>query len=881
VISVTAAQQQIGQSPATPYRIGIVAYDDIQERARTMKRYFSELHHEVTFASGTAEEVLDWVNEGAVDIAVLSPGAFTATGPWTDEDPDFRTTWNCRYLITHALPISQSPFASPERKVRTDLFRYQPLCLMNKASLEELGIDPSNPVEKLKEAAAAGKLQFVFADPLSLSGTIVPRAQLNEMKIAWKEQAEFSFGVSDTLEMLLDEPEITVAGKKRCRVGFVFDGTIPRVWSPESENGKDANEAAANAKVWLLEQMGKNLQVVKLPLPIEPPRLESDGLPTEVWVVRPDFKLQNIKKLRKQLCDVHFPDSDRSLFQDQSNPATLNCIADRVRMWADLGGIDLRKTRKRDGSSISEILDSMRHFQRRYHKSPRLALVLSGGGAKCAYQAGAIGSIERQLLARRDFTVLAPTGPDGGNPRMLAPEINLVVGTSGGALNALPTAMRITADPTTKDALANVWKKIHLTRLLQPYFIVRLLLGLFLGLTLLFVTWLISMPFARLAGANQPSVSQESKKTVSSPSLSARAPLILYIFLMVVLLIFWGVNFFWPDRVLFMAPKSRVWYYFFWLPLNLGAGWAVIVLGAGATVHAIRSGTAAGFERLFWRRLAVVVASSVLLTLVVLCVNKSLSDGATMRELVVTHFGKLLKKGKQSGSSRTDGELELQSTRLSAAICDPDRQRTRDLVMTVSVLGKRGSSDRYLYLPANADSPVPNYDQRGIHLCGGCESNYAEDRTQLINLMMASGTIFPIFPSHWLRDPASESDTPFIDGGFAHNIPVEAAVDWGATHIIVIEASPPIDTSEQGSLLGNLGIAFDHLFAQAQLTDVRSRESVEIYTLQPKEEVLKTLDFVPALTKKAVQQGEKDASAADGGFRQFSRVPKFKPVAAK
>jgi hypothetical protein len=253
--------------------------------------------------------------------------------------------------------------------------------------------------------------------------------------------------------------------------------------------------------------------------------------------------------------------------------------------------------------------------------------------------------------------------------------------------------------------------------------------------------------------------------------------------------------------------------------------------------------------------------------------NRSLSDDAKMRELVANRFVELLKDVRSPTHTARNENAELAITRLSAAICDPDLVRRRDLVMTVSLLTNNGTSDRYLYLPANAEGSTPNYDQRGIKLGGGREFSFVSEPTKILDLMIASGTIFPIFPSHPMSDPTSDASMSFVDGGFAHNIPVEAAVDWGATHIIVIEASPEPDRSEKPSFIGNVGTAFDHLFAQAQLTDVRSRETVEIYTLRPKKEILKTLDFVPALTKEAVKQGAKDAD--DGRFRERSRAPKL------
>ena len=115
-----------------------------------------------------------------------------------------------------------------------------------------------------------------------------------------------------------------------------------------------------------------------------------------------------------------------------------------------------------------------------------------------------------------------------------------------------------------------------------------------------------------------------------------------------------------------------------------------------------------------------------------------------------------------------------------------------------------------------------------------------------------------------------------VDGGFAHNSPVEAALDWGATHIVVVEASPSVRLDEQPSFASNLSVAFDHLFEQAQKTDHRSRDRVEIYYIRPRRELLKTMDFVPALMQNAIDEGKTDVQA--GRFVQFSRPPVLAPV---
>src|SRR5437016_1783767 len=68
--------------------------------------------------------------------------------------------------------------------------------------------------------------------------------------------------------------------------------------------------------------------------------------------------------------------------------------------------------------------------------------------------------------------------------------------------------------------------------------------------------------------------------------------------------------------------------------------------------------------------------------------------------------------------------------------------------------------------------------------------------TILMDVVMGSGSIFPVFPPRQMHDfPTAGESIWLVDGGFAHNSPVEAAVLWGATLIVVIEASPKVRTS--------------------------------------------------------------------------------------
>ena len=97
-----------------------------------------------------------------------------------------------------------------------------------------------------------------------------------------------------------------------------------------------------------------------------------------------------------------------------------------------------------------------------------------------------------------------------------------------------------------------------------------------------------------------------------------------------------------------------------------------------------------------------------------------------------------------------------------------------------------------------------------------------------------------------------------IDGGFAHNSPVEAAVLWGATHIVLVEATPE-RVLKRKNFLYNVSSAFTHLHKQTQLVDVRSKQQVVVFTLQPSPPHICVLDFADNLIEASIERGYRDA----------------------
>jgi len=113
---------------------------------------------------------------------------------------------------------------------------------------------------------------------------------------------------------------------------------------------------------------------------------------------------------------------------------------------------------------------------------------------------------------------------------------------------------------------------------------------------------------------------------------------------------------------------------------------------------------------------------------------------------------------------------------------------------------------------------------------------------EYINIAFASGSPFPVFPATKVSLPSLEDDEWLVDGGFAHNIPIEAAKVVGAESVLVINASPLLRNDEMpdsidslwfGNLSYNLIRLFPYLFERSQIEDLLSAEQMLVATISP------------------------------------------------
>jgi hypothetical protein len=242
-------------------------------------------------------------------------------------------------------------------------------------------------------------------------------------------------------------------------------------------------------------------------------------------------------------------------------------------------------------------------------------------------------------------------------------------------------------------------------------------------------------------------------------------------------------------------------------------------------------------------------------------------------------------------------DLVITTSRLPIEQSDKIDQRQADLVNGLH-------DDLYFYFRANTNDELkPPLDRRFIPL--------KRNTDKLLDVVIGSSTIYPIFPSRVLKDVQLGNEEKelekidsmrIVDGGYIHNIPIEAAVKWKATHIILIEASPTPVQSTPKDFWDHSMTAFGYLFNQAQLTDKLVRGATETFELRPtsfceKQDTLPscvgpsntpdpnmdTFDFSLPLVRNAFLRGSEDVAgngkSAKPLFQRVPGPPMFRSVA--
>ena len=766
-------------------RLGIVSYESGDELLRHAAAIFADVKTatgrpvEVRPALGTYAEVLHWVRRGTVDVAVLSPGLYAEVLAAERAGEDRSVV----YLATEALDPERLPWA-PGATEPGPRFSYRSLAVVRRGS-------SLVSVEDLRAGVARGAVELLFVEPLSAGGHLAARHALRTAGISLDgASTELTYAHSRSLERVADYRP----GAGPEPVAFVFDGaSSPRV---------DARQ-----------------ELARLPFP----ELESIEIPADVWVARAD--LEEATWLAGALATLTDAEG-RARFRRE--PAAHEARYTPLAAFKEEADV-----RSDAPLGIDEIVRQLRHDAEIGARPPRLGLVLSGGGAKCAYQVGAVSAIEERLGVERSE-----------HPTDTYLDLGLVVGTSGGALNALPVAMGVTSTPEGRRLYQSVWRRLDLKRMVAPSPAVGATIGL----------WLAGLQVAIWYGVRR-AIGKGSPRAWAAAALGALVGLLV------------------PGVAL--APTrwfglSQLRYLSLWW--SFGMAYAIpslpIIIVVAASV--VRRGSLTLRRRAVLASVVLMVGLPLLTLAALLFSAETLFHGSGMERAIAASFDRLSRSMHPSG---VDGAHEPPTLpALSRTIVDGGLV-VRDLVVTGAGLPPARPADRYFYLPAAAGNhPPPSFGARGVDLRARPEL--------LLDVVMGSGSIYPIFPPRPLPDfPGAGREVRMVDGGFAHNSPVEAAVLWGATHVVLIEASAKAERGTRAGTLLSSGLeAFHFLYDQAQLTDVRTRERVVIYTLRPRPPHVSVLDFAPACIDAAIAAGVADASSRS--FARQDGEPRFLPPLA-
>jgi predicted acylesterase/phospholipase RssA/ABC-type phosphate/phosphonate transport system substrate-binding protein len=671
---------------------------------------------------------------------------------------------------------------------------------------------PLRTVDDLRGLLARGEGRILFVDPLSVSGALAPRVALGAERIPLLEsRIRYTHSHTNSLRALR-------AHGGNDTVAFVWNGVFER----------DRTD---------------DLRTIELPA------LARLRIPPVAILVRAD--LPQLAQLRTGV-DAHAADNTGLVIRAEADCREGD--AD-VRAWLAAAGTPSPDRLMR--LDLEELALLLFHDARSQPTPIRLAIVFSGGGAKCSFQIGAIRAIEEKLAQLRQET---------GDASI---DISLVVGTSGGAINALPVAMGMSSTTPLCDELAAVWRSLDQREIIRPAFVVRLNMALwFASLQFLLFSWICRH---RMSDQGRTGLGRWLLCLGSGVGevLIARLPF---------------------DPWSALGPRPSLHRLYLWLTFGTeGAGW--ILIATGLVGLALRAAGAEGRPMLIrFRRLvrtaaiAGIIAFPVLQAWTVLGYEPTLSQGSGIEQTLLDRFARLVAaKDRALGRSASSLPGPNDQTTRGEALEVLSRQimgeglLARDLVLTGSVLGDRGidlPSDLYFWASAGRTTARPAFGARGVALANRPEI--------LLDALMGSGAIYPVFPARVLHDfPRTGQATEIVDGSFAHRSPVEAAVLWGATHIILIQADPD-ERVPRGSFGANVSAALTLLYDQAQLTDARTKDQAMLFTLAPRPPHIGLLDFASNLIEASLAKGYREVhgdndpgAAQPPPFRKEVGVPHF------
>lgn len=505
---------------------------------------------------------------------------------------------------------------------------------------------------------------------------------------------------------------------------------------------------------------------------------------------------------------------------------------------------------------------------------PYVAVVLSGGGATNSWQVGVMHALEKSLV-QYNQTV---------HPRERL-RIGLLVGTSAGAMNALPFALA----PGNRELHEALWQDVRMSRVMRMPEATKPRLSLwdprvvtvtaFLAYPwLMFVVLiLVALLMLWLLCGIAHAWYQSEERILWEPGILASAVVIVLLFynrlvgkvlLGVTLAIFVSFAFIqaWRDphrarlltynRVVEVVRQSRR------IFVRPAATPEERKARLRETSRALRWAAGAMLAAVFFAAVTVGMGVGILFREEALFSNKPLA--ATLSR----SYARLI-----PGAAQRD--LNPQTT--SVAIWESVREGRveRDFIMTAADYKK----ERELYFISFRDD-----DRRSVQtkltelrqavareLPAPVIAPFSHNTDMLLEFVLASGAVFPVFPptfelmlETYERTDTMPKERPYnlIDGGLFHNVPVAAAVNAGATHLIVVDIHPDPGESPpvRREFVSTAASAIGTLLERGQTRDLAARRTVWLASIRPQTRVVGLLDFDKPM-KPWIAQGYTDATS--------------------
>jgi len=928
VLLLLCARAKAQGKPALVVRVGVADYGNVERNYERYLELFRELADRAspdqpvsfTVAVGDFNEVRGWLLRKTVDAAILPamPTAELIASTPASDLPKLKDSYVGMLAERVAVPKSGEqalwqlfPQDDELAKMRAasgaDLFDRVTLVVADRPG------DPSplRTVADLSDPRFAKRVKYIFLQPFSIAGYVLPTQFLRDQNIdPGAVTYDFAYQPRYALQ----------------RIAHPL---------PKEDDGKLLVTFSIDTAAYPAQDVTfRRLEGASA--------LEQARIPRSAVLVNPLLDAPTHRAIKAELSALferrRAAETKASAFRFNALPAD-DWLAQYAGVQSWLQQADLPREFQ-SKSTIDELIDDLKAYKSA-GKTPRLALVLSGGGAKCSYQVGAINAIESRLAEEREKS--------GGKDNL---DIDLVVGTSGGSINALLVALGVTRDEAGRNALAQTWASFRQEDFLAPSPAFNLIFGFALGVlqalfflsaSLLFgqerIKWRTSLLI--LAGASIFELTLGSLAKVPASSVGTLVAWEMALFLVMAVTVrllrriwkdWWRVAGFgmvilslaqliaarMPEPLLLQTilpadhPIQHLW------PILAVTGlWSFpwpLLLGVAMLVSGKRPVPPVRWHGGYARSMAWVLGTTLLVFVwYVFWIGGSLSTTMGVKQALVTQVPRMVQLQNITLQSDPHADVNSRLEDISAQIVRHPELIRRDLIITASRLpaaeepqpslrGVRNPSSRfveanllppdlYFYYDGSGGKHVqpPAQEQRFVSL--------RANPTKLLPVVIGSSTIYPVFAPESLQNidlgrGRQVKQVDLVDGGFIHDSPIQAAFLWGATHILLIEASPQTPELRPRNLLESAGLAFSFLFTQAQRMDSLSKGTVEIYQLRPSSQCdrmeahhacdptpdpdLDVFDFGQALVTHAVDMGRNDVMPDNSASRPrplFTRIP--------